>query len=446
MDYLWMDQIFPCDSSISPDANTAMTDIIPQKLNKVCFVSLYTYPLFNPENQSPFGGSEVRVAMITKELARRGNLDISVIVFDHGQPHIEIIDNVRIVSWKGLYCRESVNPSGISVSLYARAMSLISRTITRFIQAIRPTKNQQPVFGKIGQLTIFQPDISTYDEVDADIYVIVGNGELTAKLAYFCKRKGKKFVLLSGSDMDFDPKIKSNPSYVNSYGVSGYSMQYALENFDLCLVQTEHQQNLLSRNFQKKSMVIRNPVDIRPIFPRQHKPETILWVGKSDQIKRPELVLDLAEIFPQYPFTLILNLSKNEIYADCISRAKTLPNVTILPYVPPDQIEKYFAEARLLVNTSQFEGFPNTFLQAAKYGVPIISLNVDPGGMLSQHGCGKFCEDNFEFLKNGLFELVTNKAGYQKASRNGLEYASKYHDKEKITEQYESAFLSIQKT
>ena len=70
--------------------------------------------------------------------------------------------------------------------------------------------------------------------------------------------------------------------------------------------------------------------------------------------------------------------------------------------VPFAQIEAYYRRAVALVNTSEVEGFPNSFLQAGKYGVPVLSLQVDPDGMLGRHHCGWQFEGNLSAMARQL--------------------------------------------
>ncbi len=59
------------------------------KKNRVCFVSLKAYPLFNPDISSVFGGAEVDLYMLATELANDERFEVSFIVGDYGQPPLE---------------------------------------------------------------------------------------------------------------------------------------------------------------------------------------------------------------------------------------------------------------------------------------------------------------------------------------------------------------------
>lgn len=410
---------------------------------KVCFIGLYTYPLFNPDCVSPFGGSEVRVSILAKELAHRGNVDVSVITFDHGQPPTETRDSVQIISWTGWHCPETVQPQALKKNTPAiKIFNLAGSILRRVFHLFEQNTSRPDSYGEIGSHSISFSRIAMYDKADADIYIIPGNAELSAELAYYCRKKGKKFVLLAGSDIDFNPEIKSNSRYATPYGTRGFLMQYTIDHADCFVLQTERQRRVLHENFQKDGVIIRNPMDpVQKLAPTRDS-KIILWVGKSDHVKRPKLVLELAENFPEYIFTLIMSFSSQTIHTEILARSKHMSNIIIKPYIPYNEIEVEYAKAGLLINTSLFEGFPNTFLQAAKYGVPILSLNVDPNGMLTEYGCGRFCNGDFEAMKLALPELVKTD-NYAKASANGLDYVRKYHDKTLIAEQFEKALLSL---
>jgi len=411
------------------------------KTSRLCIVSPWNYPLFNPQNQTHFGGWEVRIALIARELARRGRFDVSIVVGDHGQPHVERIAGITLYSWRGRTIWGIPSPENREKDSQARAPNSFQARLLNWIRKSSPHPLQT---GRVGSYVIEPSMISIYDEVDADIYTVPGNSQFSGELAYYCRHRGKKYVFLSGSDFDYYPEYKVEPKKSDMYGIP-YSLKvYAIENAHTHLVQSERQAQMLEQGYGRSAIVIRNPIDLTRDFPRNPEANTILWVGKSDErIKRPSIVLALARQLPEYAFVIIMNLANPETHEQCLAEAKSLPNVTLLPRVPFAEVERYFANARVHVNTSVFEGFPNTFIQAAKYGLPTVALQVDPGAMLSQHGCGQQCDDDLDRLKETVRLLMHDTQLYAQTSARCLDYVRTYHDKEKIISQYEKALEGV---
>ena len=72
-----------------------------------------------------------------------------------------------------------------------------------------------------------------------------------------------------------------------------------------------------------------------------------------------------------------------------------------------------------------------------------MALKVDPGQMLSKHGCGTTCSDDLSIMGEIIQQFMTESDLYHRASKKCLQYVKTYHDKEIIVSQYEEALISL---
>jgi len=68
---------------------------------------------------------------------------------------------------------------------------------------------------------------------------------------------------------------------------------------------------------------------------------------------------------------------------------KELPNVKFSGYIKRADMNNFLSEAYALLNTSHFEGFSNTFLEAWAVGTPVIStIYVNPDNIINEKSLG----------------------------------------------------------
>lgn len=393
--------------SVAAPSQADTANALPsRRLPRICFVLPYTYSLFNPATSYIFGGSEVRAWLLGKALARIGDLDVFFAVNDHGQAPLELRDNI---------------------SLY-RATSLLSK-----IQAppglVWP-EGQAIESLKIDDDLICEENLSYVTNVDADLYIVFGVHNQAAEIATICRRDKKRMVIFAGSDDNFSSRLLPGSNSTDNYGNNaGYAYQ-ALMQADWIITQTERQAVLLKERFDRPAQVLRNPIDLNDsqlTGPRTSPPTpACLWIGKSDSVKRPEILIDLARQLPEFQFTMVMNRSNAEIHATIVNEAPA--NVQIIEKVPISQIESLFQEASFLINTSIFEGFPNTFLQAGKYGVPVVSLNVDPDDFIQRRNCGLVAQGEVKKITDGLRTIFADATRYQICSANIHHYVRTHHN------------------
>lgn len=89
--------------------------------------------------------------------------------------------------------------------------------------------------------------------------------------------------------------------------------------------------------------------------------------------------------------------------------------------MPYNEVGTLFSRAKLFLNTSQIEGFPNTFLQAWVRGVPVVAF-FDPDSLIKQRQLGHTASD-FDDMVSAIQRLLRDDAERQRIGERARAYA-----------------------
>ncbi|OGI62230.1 hypothetical protein A2645_01375 [Candidatus Nomurabacteria bacterium RIFCSPHIGHO2_01_FULL_39_9] len=385
-------------STTSPCAKDVFFCLAMKKKIKICFVCLGAYPLFNQNIKATFGGAEVQLYLLGKALTKLPEFEVSFVVANFGQPAVEVRDGVR------LYKSIKNEKSGSLWRSLRRPKPLVLANVLR----------------KIG----------------ADIYIQRTASAGTGLVCLVAHLLGKKFIYMTAHEIDCGGEFeKMNP------WLSGRLYRYGIRRADLVITQNEEHRRMVKEHHGKESIVVKSVYKIpKSSELDQMERKYILWVGRAEDWKQPEIFLELARNFKDHNFLMICPRSNNQhAYFDGIKeRVAELPNVSFKDFVPFAEMDNYFRQAKVYVLTSKFEGFPNTFVQAAKNTVPILSLNVDPDDFLEKYDCGIFTGGSIDKLKDSLHKILNDEVKRARLGANAYRYAKENHDIEKIINNYKT--------
>ena len=313
----------------------------PEKLLRpkphLCFVAPHAWPVFSRDTRiQVVGGAEVQQSVLARLFAARG-YRVSMITLDYGQPSRAVIDGVTV-------------HKAFAPDAGAPVLRFVHPRLTSMWRA----------FGKVG----------------ADIYYYRSSAMWLGVLTEFCRRRGKRSVYAAASDMDFEPGIGGQVRYVRDR----WLYRRGLARVDRIVAQNEKQRASCLANHGREALVIPSCYQLPHDHEVKKNPDLVLWVGMIHENKRPELLLELAARLPQRRFVAIggPRAGAAAYFERVRAQAARLPNVEFKGFLPLAEVERWFDAARVLLNTSAYEGMPNTFLQAWARGVPTVAT-VDVG-------------------------------------------------------------------
>jgi glycosyltransferase involved in cell wall biosynthesis len=169
----------------------------------------------------------------------------------------------------------------------------------------------------------------------------------------------------------------------------------ALERVDRILLQTEDQRQMLARTRRLSGEVIYNAHPLPAPQPDRQRRDLVLWIGRLQDFKHPERFVELARRLRDTPLSFeLIGEAENPARREALEhQARDLPNLNLRGHLRLEDVHELLGAAKLLVNTSDYEGFSNTFIEAWSRGVPVISLHVDPDRLITQERLGYVTSD-----------------------------------------------------
>ncbi len=381
---------------------------------KVCFISPLGHGLYRPDSGSVFGGAEVQFFLLSRELATDPAFQVSVLTTVAEDPGSEQCGRLTLVKRQGRG-RLSVTPSPRGPGTF-RVWGGYAAACWDMWKVLRA--------------------------IDADCYLHAGAGVEVGAYALICRLARRRFIYVVASSVDLTgPGGKVN-------GPLRWLYPFGLRLSDAVVCRSNEQQASLRTRYGREGVLIRTGHQLPTPDPDQRKGEdqsAILWVGRMHPLKQPGMFLDLAERFPNERFVMIAmpDGTHEDLRVHVQGRAARLANVTMYERIPWESIDAHFQRAKLVLNTSTHEGFPNTFVQAAMHGVPILSWTVDPDGVLSREGIGMCAEGSFERLAALVLQGCASPRGLAEMGRRAVAYARREHDLHRSTEKLKHVIRAL---
>ncbi|MCK4824806.1 glycosyltransferase family 4 protein [bacterium] len=245
-----------------------------------------------------------------------------------------------------------------------------------------------------------------------DIIYKRGVNYIAAVGIHYAKSHKTKMVLHIASQRDVD-KSKRHIGIKSIFNFMDQNIaRYVIRNASKIICQAKYQNMLLQSNYGRScNLVLPNFHPIPENTIKKKLPTKIVWIANFKSLKQPELFIKLAENFQDQhnaKFIMIGKAASGAWQRSLLEKMNRLSNLEYRGELSIYEVNKVLSESHIFVNTSRYEGLPNTYIQAWMRKVPVVALNSDPDDVIKTKGIG-FHSKTFKQMVQDVKKLVENR-------------------------------------
>ena len=276
-----------------------------------------------------------------------------------------------------------------------------------------------------------RPIIEILDKLKPDIIYDRNLSSFLGIACKYCQKHNCKVIWHIANRPDVQKrKIKFNKNIFINYIEKKY-LEYGIKHADYIIGQAEYQDSMLSKNFGRKcDLIVKNYHPLHTEKINKIGKIKIVWIANFKNAKQPKIFVELAMKFKSYSNVIFIMVGRN---SDYLKNAELPVNIDIKGTLEIEDVNKLLNTAHIFVNTSIYEGFPNTFIQAWMRKVSVVSLNVDPDDILQKNKIG-FHSGSFDQLVKDVKILIEDGRLREEMGEKAQKYAFENHSLKNINE------------
>jgi glycosyltransferase involved in cell wall biosynthesis len=285
--------------------------------------------------------------------------------------------------------------------------------------------------------------MSSIKKYNPDFIYNVVPSRISIILFFICKILKIKLIVRVSNDILVDERIKTKYSSLLSF-----LLRIIYKKTDFVICQNDYQYNELKKLNINNLFKITNPFAFS-VGELSKSPNNsyVAWLGIFQYQKNLPLLEKIVSTLPNIHFKIAGSKAQklDDDTKEAIKNLEKKANVEFVGYLNRKDVISFLSKAKILLNTSHYEGFSNTFLEAFSTATPVICpQNVDPCNIIEKNRLG-FSYECVSVATDKITNFFDDKELYKEFSKNVFDYIKENHNYKKLTENLIGILLNDKK-